>query len=145
MVQRLFQLTFACRDVASDVSRGGVLSVDFSRVDVNEGGLHVPVVERQKSRFTGNGRVVVRAQTLGSAQRFTGRFELAQHALGSGQSQPRDVEFSVKRQGAVERRKRRLQKRSIRDPGPVPKTVSMGEMKAPFDGVKKGVIDSVGR
>ena len=36
MIQRLFQLTFACRDVASDVGRGGVLSVDFSRVDVNE-------------------------------------------------------------------------------------------------------------
>ena len=111
MIQRLFQLTFACRDVASDVGRGGVLSVDFSSVDVNEGGLHVPVVERQKSRFRQwTGRCPSPSAGLGSA--IHRPFRARPTCAGFGPIQPRDVEFSVKRQGAVERRKRSLQKRS---------------------------------
>ena len=142
VVQGLLELAFDRCDVSSDVGRCGVLTVNLSGVHVETRGLDVALVEGEKGGFTRNGRVFFRTQALSPAQGFRGGLEFAQHPLCSGETKPSNTQFSVQREGAVERTQRVLEEGLVGFARTVAKTISVSEVKPPFHRVKERMIDA---
>ena len=99
-------------------------------------------VEGEKGGFTRNGRVFFRTQALSPAQGFRCGLEFAHHPLCSGETEPSNTQFSVQREGAVERTQRVLKEGLVGFTRPVAKTISVSEVKAPFNRVKERMIDA---
>jgi len=69
--------------------------VNLSSVHVKKRGLHVALVKGEESGFAGNGRVLLGAEALGSAEGFVGRFKVAHHPLCTSETKPCNAQLSV--------------------------------------------------